>query len=121
MGELLRAADQLVQSLTGRLQNASLEILIDVVETMADVGVGTQVFMDMIMALILARHHQDCQALSPHVALSLASALGHVATSSVRLRPRGVGGPSASTNARVMEVLQQRIATQVANCSVENL
>lgn len=119
--ELVRAADHLIQSLTGRLQSADLELLSEIVDTMADVGVGNQVFLDMVMALVMARHHQDCRALSPRVALGLASALGRVATCSIRLRPRGVGGPGASTNARVMEILQQRISAQLCETTEGDL
>lgn len=119
--ELLQAADHLVQSLTARLQDADLEFVVEVVETMGDVGVGTQAYLDMIMAFVLACHHRDCQALSPAVALRLATALGRLAVCSLRLRPRGVGGPSASTNARVMEVLQRRIAERLKDCGEEDL
>lgn len=119
--ELLRAADHLIQSLTARMQDATLDLIIEVLETMGDTGVGSQVYLDMIMALALACHHRDCQAVSAVVALRLATALGRLATSSLRLRPRGIGGPGASTNAKVMEVLQQRIYGGLNDCSEEDL
>lgn len=119
--ELLRAADHLIQSLTARMQDADLNLVIEVLETMGDAGAGSQVYLDMIMALALACHHRDCQAMSPVIALRLATALGRLATSVLRLRPRGVGGPGASTNAKVMEALQQRISGGLHDCSEEDL
>ncbi|CAE8718639.1 unnamed protein product, partial [Polarella glacialis] len=77
--ELTRAADHLLQSLTGRIQDAEIDTIVEVVETMSDALVGTQVFLDMIMALILARHRRDHLVPSAATALRLASALGTVA------------------------------------------
>lgn len=118
--ELMRSADQLLSSLTARLQDADLEELTDVIEAMSDAGVGAQVFLDMIMAHVLARHHRDCQALHVAASLRLATALGRV-SATLRLRPRGVGGPSTSTNMRVMDVLQKRIAERVGECEAQHL
>jgi len=97
-----------LQSLTGRLQDADIDFLASVLETMSDANVGTQAFLDMMMALILAQHRQDCQAISSSMACRLSSSLGRLAAIQ-RLRPRGVGGPSTSTNQRVMDLLQARI------------
>jgi len=118
--ELLRAADQLIQSLTLRLQIEKVEFLAEVLETMSDAGVGSQAFLDMLMALILASHHRDCQALSATVALRLASALGRV-SAILQLRPRGVGGASTCTNMKVMGVVQQRIVEGIGDCDAETL
>ncbi|CAK0863398.1 unnamed protein product [Prorocentrum cordatum] len=120
--ELLRAADTLLQSLTMRLREVQgVALLAEVVETMAEVEVGTQVFFDMVMALVLAKHHCDCQALSLPVVLRLASAVGRAAASRLRLRPRGNGGPGTSTNMRVMEIIQQRIASKIDECGAEDI
>merc|ERR1712217_336392 len=75
----------------------------------------------MLMALFLARHHRDCQVLSPAIVLRLSAALGRVASSTLRLRPRGIGGPSTSVNMKVMEVLQQRIITRIDEYNAEQL
>jgi len=119
--ELLRAADHLLQTLTARLQGADLELVIEVLEVMGDTHVGSQVYLDMVMALALACHHRDCRALTAAAALRLATALGRVAASALRLRPKGVGGPGASTNAKVLEATQQRIAGGLADCNDEDL
>lgn len=119
--ELTRAADHLVQSLTGRLQDASIEFLASVLEAMRDATVGSQVFLDMLIALIFACHHRDCRALSPSLSLRLASVLGQLASHPVRLRPQGVGGPSTATNKRFMEVLQRRVVEQLRDCRAEDL
>lgn len=119
--ELTRTADHLVQSLTGRLQDASVELLVSVLEAMRDATCGSQVFLDMLIALIFACHHRDCRALSPSMSLRLASVLGQLASGPLRLRPQGVGGPSTATNKRVMEVLQRRIVEQLQDCRAEDL
>merc|ERR1712048_64316 len=77
---LLQAADHLIQSLTSGLQDSNVELLIEVIETMTDARVGSQAYLDMLMALILSRHHRDCQALSGDISLRLASALGRVSS-----------------------------------------
>jgi len=119
--ELTRTADHLVQSLTGRLQAASIEFLASVLEAMRDATCGSQVFLDMLIALIFACHHRDCRALSPSVSLRLASVLGQLASGPLRFRPQGVGGPSTATNKRVMEVLQRRVVEQLQDCRAEDL
>jgi len=119
--DLTRTADHLVQSLTGRLQDASLELLANVLEAMRDATCGSQVFLDMLVALIFACHHRDCRALSPSMSLRLASVLGHLASGPRRLRPQGVGGPSTATSKRVMELLQRRIVEQLRDCRAEEL
>merc|ERR1719401_379640 len=74
------------------------------------------------MALILAQHHRDCQALGPSVAIRLASALGRVAApGGIRLRPRGVGRPSTSVNLKCMDALQERILRSLDSCRAEDL
>jgi len=119
--ELARSADHLVQSLTGRLQDAGIDFLASVLEAMRDATCGSQVFLDMLVALIFACHHRDCRALSPSVSCRLASVLGQLASGPLRLRPQGVGGPSTATNRRVMEVLQRRIVEQLQGCRAEDL
>eukprot|EP00747_Dinoflagellata_sp_TGD_P072952 gnl/TRDRNA2_/TRDRNA2_157692_c0_seq1.p1 gnl/TRDRNA2_/TRDRNA2_157692_c0~~gnl/TRDRNA2_/TRDRNA2_157692_c0_seq1.p1 ORF type:complete len:744 (-),score=123.91 gnl/TRDRNA2_/TRDRNA2_157692_c0_seq1:76-2250(-) len=118
--ELLRAADHLLASLTCRLQDTSVDALTDVLETMSDAGIGNQTFLDLILAQTLARHHRDCQALTPSRALRLASALGRLA-STLRLRPKGNGGPGTSTSRKMMEILQKRIVERLSECEVEGL
>jgi len=120
--EIARAADHLIQSLTARLQDEPLDVLLEVLETMSDARVGSQQYLDMLMALILARHHRDCQALRSDVALRLATALGRLAgPGGLRLRPKGVGGPQTTTSCKLMDVLQQRIVGGLDTCSVEAL
>jgi len=113
--ELLQAADHLVQSLTAQLHGVEIDILVEVVETMSDARVGCQSYLDMILALLLARHHRDCQILSASISLRLASALGRLATT-LRLRPKGVGGASTFTNCKLMEALERRIAARLEEC-----
>lgn len=119
--ELLRATDQLLQSLIARLSDARLDLLTEIVETMAEVVVGTQDFLDMLLALMLARHHKDCQELTSLSALRVAIALGRVSTSSLRLRPKGIGGASTSTNSKVLDILQKRLLSGLNELAPEAL
>lgn len=121
--ELLRAADHILQSLTGRLQDCDIVSLCEVVETMASAACGTQVFLDMLMALLMGLHRRDRMVPSASEALRLANALGLAASPDcgLRVRPKGTGGPAAATNRRVMEVVQQRVAAHVTEFSAEEL
>eukprot|EP00928_Gymnodinium_smaydae_P021761 TRINITY_DN18526_c0_g2_i1.p1 TRINITY_DN18526_c0_g2~~TRINITY_DN18526_c0_g2_i1.p1 ORF type:complete len:598 (+),score=122.81 TRINITY_DN18526_c0_g2_i1:188-1981(+) len=118
--ELQRTADHLVQSLTAHLPDADADILCEVLETMADARVGSQPFLDLVLSLLLARHHRDCQVLSAPLALRLASALGRVAET-LRLRPKGTGGASTATNSRFMQVLERRMFDQIEEFSATDL
>lgn len=118
--ELLRAAEHLIQSLAGRLLDASVEVLADVVEAMADARVGSQEYLDMLMSLALACHHRDCQALSPSMTLRLGTALGRVAAAT-HLRPQGVGGTSTGTNRKLLEVVERRLAEGLEACRPADL
>jgi len=118
--ELLRAAEHLLSALSSRMHKENLEFLCEVLEAMSDASVGTQIYLDMIMAQLLSHHHRDCQALQPRIALRVASALGRLAQS-LRLRPQGVGGPSTSTNSKFVDILQRRLADRAADCAVEDL
>lgn len=117
--ELLQAADHLLQGLTMRLRGASLETLLDVLDTMSDARIGTQVYLDMIMALVLACHHRDCRALSPAITLRLASSLGRVGA--LRLRPGGAGGLNTIPNIKVMEELMKRVLDYIEEFKAEDL
>lgn len=120
--ELLRAADHIIQSLTPRLHSASLELLIQVLETMSSARVGSQAYLDMLMAILLGRHHRDCQALAPAIAVRIATALGRLAApDGLRLRPKGVGGPSTAVNMKFMEALQKRVVDGLESCGAEDL
>lgn len=121
--ELLRAADHLLQSLTGRLQDCGAGFLTEVVETMGSAACGTQVFLDMLMTLLMGLHRRDRKAPTASEALRLANALGLAASPDcgLRLRPKGTGGPTAAINRRVMEVLQERVAAHASEFSAEEL
>jgi len=121
--EVLRSAEHLIQSLTARLRGAPFALLAEVVETIADVGVGSQAYLDMIMALVLAQYHRsDRQTLQPACALRFASALGRAAApGGPRLRPKGLGGSSTMVNLKCMEVLQDRIVRGLNLCCAEDL
>eukprot|EP00927_Polykrikos_kofoidii_P073894 TRINITY_DN69905_c0_g1_i1.p1 TRINITY_DN69905_c0_g1~~TRINITY_DN69905_c0_g1_i1.p1 ORF type:complete len:704 (-),score=132.69 TRINITY_DN69905_c0_g1_i1:99-2210(-) len=118
--ELHRAADHLIQTLTLNLQDASVEFLVEVIETMSFARVGSQAYLDLIIALLLARHHRDYQALNIRAALRLATAFGQVG-STLRLRPKGVGGASTATNCRLVEALEKRIAEGLDECEAKDL
>lgn len=117
---LLRVADELVASLASRLRGSDIELITEVLETMGDVGVGSQVQLDMLIAQLLALHHSDCRVLTGDLSLRVASALGRLAAR-LRLRPRGVGGPQTGTNGRFMDILERRIVDRVDECSTSAL
>jgi hypothetical protein len=119
--EICQAADHLLQSLIGRVQDSELSLLTEVLETMSFASVGTQVFLDMILAIILSHHRRDIQALSPNVSMEIGSLLGQLASGSLRLRPRGLGGPSAVTNRRVMDIIEKRIVEGINSFKAEEL
>jgi len=117
---LLRAADHLLSGIATQLQDASPEFLADTLEAMSDVGVGSQVYLDNLMAQLLARHHRDCEALTPSIALRIGTGFGRI-SAVLQLRPRGVGGPHTSTNMKLMDVLQRRLQECLDGCSAEDL
>jgi len=109
--DLKRAADHVLQSLTGRLEGSDVDFITEVIDTMSQACVGTQVFLDMLMTYLLGLHRRNRKVPGPLAALHLASALGRLASpeGQLRLRPRGTGGQNAVTNQRVMDILSQRI------------
>lgn len=75
---LSRSADQILLSLTSSLPFCEIELLIQVVETMAEARCGCQSFLDLLLALLSRHQLQDRSALSPNLATRLASALDEV-------------------------------------------
>jgi hypothetical protein len=122
--EIFQVAEHMLQSLSSQLHQAvgsrGIALLVDVVETIACTQVGSQEFLDMIIAFMLDRHHRDCKALSGYLALRFASALGRVSVKT-RLRPRGVVGSTFQTNAKLLEVLEKRIAEDLDRCDASVL
>jgi len=118
--ELLRVADLLLSSLSSSLQSFDLRLLTVVIVTLTTARVGSQVFLDAVMARLLACHHCDCEALTPSLALQLATAIGKMAESTC-LRPKGVGGPSSSTNQKILHEIQNRIVSRIEDCPQDEL
>lgn len=118
--ELSELAEHLLGSLSSRLRDTSIDFLTEVAEAMTDARVGSQIYLDALMAHILARHHTDCQCLTMPRATRLASALSRLAQI-LRLRPKGTGGQSTATNLRVMEALQKRLAERAAQADAEQI
>lgn len=116
--ELLQAAEHLLGLLSARLCGVDLDLLTDVAEAMCDAQVGSQIYLDALMAHTLAQLHCDCQALTMKRASRLAGTLSRLART-MRLRPRGTGGPSTSTNLRVMEILEKRLVERAPDATAE--
>jgi len=87
---------------------------------MGEAGIGNQAYLDLIIAALLSHVRADPHCLAPPRGLRVASALGRI-LSVLRLRPRGCGNAQTSTNMRFIDVLNDRIAATIDQCSGESL
>lgn len=105
--ELLRGADDGLRSLSALLQTSSLEVLIEVLELLADFEcIEQEEMLERVAALILARHYQDEGALAGPAALRVAASLGRLAAAG---RLSAEGGTAADAVRKLLWWVQQRI------------
>mmetsp|Transcript_38213 Transcript_38213/g.89686 ORF Transcript_38213/g.89686 Transcript_38213/m.89686 type:complete len:513 (+) Transcript_38213:66-1604(+) len=95
--DLYQMANSTLHSLTHRLRDLSIELITEICETMGDMRVGSQSFLDSLLAQLRVLHHQDPEVLSERHSLRLCQALSRMQGVPKRL---GKGGGRSGAERR---------------------